>query len=80
MNEAVGLFGVTKTVQKISGYKNLKYIIILKEVTKNGLQNQKRYTRVSASYFIVEKIQSSPELSGYKNFISMTLQTRYRYI
>ena len=36
MNEAVGVFGVTKTVQKISGYKNLKYIITLKQVTKMG--------------------------------------------
>lgn len=60
---------VTKTVQKITGYKNLKYIIILEEVTKNRLQKQKRYTRAYASYFIVEKNISFPKISGYKNFI-----------
>ncbi len=68
---------VTKTVQKITGYKNLKYIIIPKRVLKNWLQKQKRYTRACTSYFIVEKNISSPKISGYKNFISKTLQTRY---
>ena len=60
---------VTKTVQKITGYKNLKYIIIPKRDLKNWLQKQKRYTRAYASYFIVEKNISSPKISGYKNFI-----------
>ena len=69
VNEAAGFLGVTKTVQKITGYKNLKYIIIPKRVLKNWLQKQKRYTRAYASYFIVEKNISSPKISGYKNLI-----------